>query len=74
MIGKVKRWNDNLVLEISEDIQVALGLGEGSQVTLELNQGKLVVTPSKTVRSRILLKALEAFKRDPHGELEWGAI
>lgn len=72
MVGEVKRWGNSLALRIPKDIQTALELGEGSQVTLELNQGKLVITPSKSLRSRTLLKALEAFERDPHGELEWG--
>ena len=70
MIGKIKRWNNSLVLEIPDDIQIALNLDEGSQVTLELNQDKIAITPSKSYPLQKLLKALESFERDPHEELE----
>ena len=60
MVREVKRWGSSLALRIPKDIQTALDLGEGSQVTLELNQGKLVITPSKSDRLQKLLKALES--------------
>ena len=49
-----------LALRIPKDIQTALDLGEGSQVNIGLSRrGKLVITPSKSVRSQAVLKALE---------------
>jgi antitoxin MazE len=72
MVGEIKRWGNSLALRIPKDVQSALDLGEGSQVTLELSRGKLVITPSRAMRSKLLLKALEAFEHDPHGQLEWG--
>ena len=72
MIGEIKRWGNSLALRIPKDVQAALDLGEGSQVKLELSGGKLVITPSRAIRSRLLLQALESYDRDPHGELEWG--
>lgn len=71
MVVELERWGNGLALRIPKDVQTALGLGEGSQVQLELSGGKLVITPSKSLRSKLLLQALEAYGRDPHGELKW---
>jgi antitoxin MazE len=72
MTGELKRWGNSLALRIPKDFLTALGLDEGSKVELELSGGKLVVVPSRSVRSKRLLEALEKHGKDPHGELEWG--
>lgn len=72
MTHTVKRWGNSLALRLPKDFIQTLGLDEGSQVEMTLEEGKLVIAP-RNMRLEKLLEALESYGQpDPHGEADWG--
>ena len=72
MTNEIKRWGNSLALRIPKDIVQSLGVKNGSQVEMTLEDGKLIISP-KRARLNSLLMQLEAYGgADPHGEIDWG--
>ena len=72
MITEIKRWGNSLAIKIPKDVVLSLGIKDGSQVEMTLEDGKLIISPKRT-RFDSLLKKLEAYGgADPHGEIDWG--
>ena len=50
MTNEIKRWGNSLALRIPKDISQTLGVTDGSQVEMNLEDGKLIIALLKRKR------------------------
>jgi antitoxin MazE len=72
MHARVQKWGNSLALRVPKAVAEMMLLADGSEVELELQQGRLVVTPVR--EAELTLDALLAQVTDQnlHGEVDWG--
>lgn len=75
MITRVQKWGNSQGMRLSKEILAETGIEVGDQVDVSVQDGSLVVTPSKRVRGGVDLA--ELVRRIPEdfeaGEYDWGA-
>ena len=67
MCTNVTRWGNSLAIRLPKNIAAELDLRAESEVSLHVENGRIVITPS---RPKYDLKSLVA--DNLHGETEWG--
>ncbi len=71
MCTNVTRWGNSLAIRLPKNIAAELDLRAESEVSLHVENGRIVITPS---RPKYDLKSLVAgiSPDNLHGETEWG--
>ena len=68
----LRRWGNSMGLRLPKPLLDQLGLGEGSQVDLKVENGRLVIEPHRA-RRLTLKDVLKGFSPDDRpGEVGWG--
>ncbi len=68
----LKRWGNSVGLRLPKPMLEQLGLGEGSQVDVRVEDGRLVIEPRR-IRRLTLKDILQGFGPDDQpGEVDWG--
>ena len=70
MKGKIVRVGRKGVIVIPLDVREALGIGEGSLLTLEVSEGAIVLKPLKPLRVKLGAWPQEIVRESKRGELE----
>ena len=72
MRAKIQKWGNSLALRIPKGLTEMLGVKDGSEVTLEIRGGELMIKPVR--RSRYTLDELVAGITDEnhHDEVDTG--
>lgn len=70
MKGKIVRVGRKGVIVIPLDVREALGIGEGSLLTLEVSEGAIVLKPLKLLRIKLGARLQEIVKESKREELE----
>jgi len=72
MVTKVRKWGNSLAVRIPKALAREIEAECGCEVNLEVENGRLVITPVK--RPRYTLKELLAgiTPENLHGEVDWG--
>ena len=66
------RWGNSVGLRVPKPLLDQLGLGEGSQVEVKVEDGRLVVEPAWP-KKMTMAELLEGFTPDNQpGEVDWG--
>jgi AbrB family looped-hinge helix DNA binding protein len=68
--GKIVRVGRKGVIVIPLDVREALGIGEGSLLTLEVSEGAIVLKPLKLLRIKLGARLQEIVKESKREELE----
>ena len=72
MRAQVQKWGNSLALRIPRALAAETEIGQGSEVELSLDEGKLVVAPVRT-RAQSLESLLAGVTEDNlHGEVDTG--
>lgn len=73
MNATVQKWGNSLALRIPSALAKELNLRQGSPVDVAVEEGRIVVKPSKE-RKLSLAKLLKGVtKENRHAEADWGA-
>jgi antitoxin MazE len=66
------RWGNSIGLRVPKPMLQQLGLTEGSQVDVKIEDGRLVIEPARRVRMT-MAELLQGFTPDDQpGEIGWG--
>lgn len=68
--GKIVRVGRKGVIVIPLDVREALGIGEGSLLTLEVSEGAIVLKPLKPLRVKLGARPQEIVRESKREELE----
>jgi len=72
MTATLHRWGNSIGLRLPKPLLEQLGLGEGSQVDIRVERGRLVVEPHRPKRLT-LQDIIKGFGPDDQpGEVGWG--
>lgn len=70
MRARIQRWGNSLAIRIPRAYAVDLGVGEGAEVELELDDQRLVVTPVHVPTVEALVEGITA--RNRHEVITFG--
>ena len=70
MRARIQRWGNSLAIRIPRAYAVDLGVGEGAEVELELDDQRLVVTPVRVPPLEALVAGITAHNR--HDAITFG--
>jgi antitoxin MazE len=70
MTMRIARWGNSLAVRLPKTIAEQAGLGEGTQVDVAVEGGRLVVTPVQGPSLDELAGAITESNR--HTEVDWG--
>ncbi len=72
MVTKVQRWGNSLGLRIPKSIAAEAQIEEGSEVDIAVQEGNLVITPSKKPRYQLADLLSRVSKKNLHDEISTG--
>jgi antitoxin MazE len=69
----ISKWGNSLALRIPKAIAEELQLNEGSPISIETTEGKILITPKKQRKKYTLEELLEGMTEDKfHPEIDTG--
>ena len=74
MNTKIQKWGNSQGLRINKDLLATANLDVGDEVTIQVKDGVLIITPAQKIRSRYKLEDLVAQipKNYQSEEVDWG--
>jgi antitoxin MazE len=69
---KVSKWGNSLGLRIPRSLAAELGVGEGSTVDIQIENGDLIVRPERKTRYRLAELLAAVHEGNLHGEVTTG--
>jgi antitoxin MazE len=73
MRTRVQKWGNSLALRIPKSFAVETALGEGAEVELTLEDGRLVVTPVQELRYELADLLAQVRPENLHAETDTGS-
>lgn len=73
MRARVQRWGNSLAVRIPKSFAEESGIEDGSQVDISLNDGSIIVTPSRTPSYRLDDLLAKVTAENLHEETDTGA-
>ena len=72
MVTKIQKWGNSLGLRIPKSFAVEADIDEGSEVDIAIQEGKLVITPSRKPRYELVDLLAKVSKKNRHEEIDTG--
>lgn len=72
MKGQIQKWGNSLALRIPKGIAEEAGVGQGMPVSVELVEGRIIITPIKPDRPTLDELLAQIQPDNLHGEVDWG--
>ena len=75
MLTKIQKWGNSQGLRLPKNILQSAQLGVGDEVQIAVQDGYIIVTPTRTIRGRYRIEDLVAGISEEHQsrEVDWGA-
>jgi antitoxin MazE len=73
MNATVQKWGNSLALRIPSSVAKDIQLHQGSAVELAVEDGKMIVKPSKKRKASLAQLLKGVTKDNRHSEQDWGA-
>ncbi|MFF2885540.1 AbrB/MazE/SpoVT family DNA-binding domain-containing protein [Paenibacillus sp. NPDC057967] len=74
---QVKKWGNSLGIRIPKSLALKVGIEEGSEVDLDVEDGHLVIKPKSVTLDELLAQVtpdnlhIEVFTGEPQGRESW---
>ena len=72
MLTKIQKWGNSLGLRIPKSFAAEADIDEGSEVNIAIQEGKLVITPSRKPRYELADLLDKVSKKNRHEEIDTG--
>jgi len=74
MIAKIQKWGNSQGLRLAKHLLASANIDVGDEVDVSIKNGSIIVSPSKRIRGRYLLKDLVADIPEDYEttETDWG--
>ena len=72
MRAKIEKWGDGLALRIPEALAELIGLTDGREIEVGVENGRLVVTPPRPGRLSFEEMCAQVTDENRHGEIDTG--
>jgi len=72
MVTKIQKWGNSLGLRIPKSFAAEADIDEGSEVNIAIQEGKLVITPSRKPRYELADLLDKVSKKNRHEEIDTG--
>ena len=73
MVTRVVRWGNSLGLRLPKKVADDLHMASGTEVDIQVDDGRLVLTPVKGPRVRLRDLLADVTKENLHSEADFGA-
>ncbi|MBI4502854.1 MAG: AbrB/MazE/SpoVT family DNA-binding domain-containing protein [Gemmatimonadetes bacterium] len=72
MRAAIQKWGNSLAIRIPKALAQDTRLGQGIEVEITIEDGRLVLEPVRTPRPTLKRLLAGITKGNRHGEVEWG--